>query len=360
MKRSKNQDGYMIIEASIVFPVIILAVCAMLLASVYIYEKAALQASVETALTYYKNSMTDSCIGTDVSKYTVDDSSTRTGSSLTEFKNLTIFDLFGKSADKNEIIDQINKIYGFRTFRSGDTSIDVKQGGILFDKYIEVRVQDKIHFPINLSFIGVDNSDITYDIRVRENVSDPDQFILDISVVQEFVMFYVNRTDIPNKINDLKEKFKPFYDRFLDPKSSTGKANVYDSAGKGGTPNAGDNSDDPIVVEASDVQVITNETTTASQTSQSVIVLDPNQYSVIDDEPPSTSQPLLNGPTETTVPESFSQTEAGYELATIAPPSRNSETETTLEEFIVEIVEHTEPHKANTDYIDVDFEEITE
>lgn len=347
----------MIIEASIIFPIIILVVCAMLLASMYIYEKASLQASVETALTYYKNSMTDMWVESEqmFSGYSVKDSDERTGSRLGTMKSLTVFDLFGRTADKKAVIEQINNIYGFRNFSSGDTSIEVTQGGILFDKYIEVRVKDRIHFPINLSFVGVDNSDITYDLRIRENVSDGDQFVRDISVVREFVMHYVNQTELPDKMAQLKEKFKPFYDRFLDPKSSTGKANVYDSAEKGGKPDA-DTDGETIYVNESDVSVLPKETTTTPATTKPEnIILDEGQYSVYE-ETTTAPQLLIEGPTAPA--QSTGQTEAGYGLATVAPSETVGETTVPDNVLIVEEVESTGHSKKNTDFIDADFVEI--
>ena len=61
MQRQKRPDdsGYIEVEATIILPLAILSVIMLLFLSLFLYQRANLQAGLETTLVYYKNIVTD-------------------------------------------------------------------------------------------------------------------------------------------------------------------------------------------------------------------------------------------------------------------------------------------------------------
>ena len=55
MKALKDQKGDVVVEAAVIFPAAILMVIILLYLSIILFQKANLQAGLETALTYYKS-----------------------------------------------------------------------------------------------------------------------------------------------------------------------------------------------------------------------------------------------------------------------------------------------------------------
>ncbi len=59
---SKKQAGMVEVEATFIFPIMIVCVLLILYLSLILYQRANLQATLETALLYYKNTMTDTFV----------------------------------------------------------------------------------------------------------------------------------------------------------------------------------------------------------------------------------------------------------------------------------------------------------
>ena len=57
-----NRDGYTIVEATFVFPIIILIVLALFYVAIFLCQRAILQSNLQTALLYYKNVESDNYI----------------------------------------------------------------------------------------------------------------------------------------------------------------------------------------------------------------------------------------------------------------------------------------------------------
>ena len=61
-KAKRREDGMVVVEAMIILPIAILSVVLLLYLSLYLFQKANLQAGLETTLVYYKNTITDSYV----------------------------------------------------------------------------------------------------------------------------------------------------------------------------------------------------------------------------------------------------------------------------------------------------------
>lgn len=219
MKKKDSESGNMIIEATIVLPIVIITITSLLLVAVYFYEKAALQSAGEITLTYYKNSLTDAYVGTQdmFDSYSVADTEERTGSELEEMRDLTPFRFFQQKIDEEEIKKQFEIIYGYRCFNTGKQEVEIKQSGILFDKSIEMDIKDEIVFPISLKVVDIDTEKLTYNVHIKTSVTDNDQFIRDFSIAKEFVMHFYENSELEKNINNITQKFTDFYNKYLDP-----------------------------------------------------------------------------------------------------------------------------------------------
>ncbi|MBQ5320068.1 MAG: hypothetical protein J6K17_13335 [Oscillospiraceae bacterium] len=218
MKIMKNEKGYMIVEATIIYPVVLLCTIALLLVSLYLYERANVQASAEIALTYCKNQMTDTYVSFDAENMYGEDSNS--ASTLSRFNTANVFRVFSVDAEGTEkrFKELFHKVYGHESFSNGSLEItEFKISGALFYKTIDVTIVDKINIPINLSMIGIDDDSIIYTIKLKTAVNDSDQFIRDFDIAKEFVLFLVEKSKLDDKIKVVTDKFVGFYNKYLVP-----------------------------------------------------------------------------------------------------------------------------------------------
>lgn len=221
MDFKKNTGGYLVVEAAFVFPVVLLCVIALLLISVYLYQKANIQSSAEIALTYYKNELTDTYVSAKPMDYSGESFS---GSSLSEYGNKSLLSVFSAKKDGSlERFTQIfNSVYYHQSSSNGSVKVEkCDVSGAFFYKTIDVTISSEIKLPISLGLIGVNDDSIKYKIDIRTAVNDSDQFIRDFSVSKEFVLFLYDKIDkktgIGSKISDMKDKFISFYEKYLKP-----------------------------------------------------------------------------------------------------------------------------------------------
>ena len=62
-KRGESQErGYIVVEAAIILPLAILSALLLVYLSLFLFQRANLQSCLETALIYYKNTVTDTYV----------------------------------------------------------------------------------------------------------------------------------------------------------------------------------------------------------------------------------------------------------------------------------------------------------
>ena len=70
MNRQKEK-GHIAVEAIIILPIAVLSTLLLLYLSLFLFQRASLQAALETTLVYYKNTVTDTYVTKNVEMETI-------------------------------------------------------------------------------------------------------------------------------------------------------------------------------------------------------------------------------------------------------------------------------------------------
>lgn len=161
-RSERKERGSVAVEAVFILPIAILSVVLLLYLSLFMYQRANLQAGLETTLVYYKNTLTDSYVTkNNTLTYEMADNSTMgKGNSYQAQEPLNPYrGMFG---------DQ----YGIESTEDFETYFESVTGKMLFSdnlifsvdytnylvlKQIEVSVTQKIKTPIDFHILGIGN-----------------------------------------------------------------------------------------------------------------------------------------------------------------------------------------------------------
>ena len=211
----KNEKGNSIVEATILLPFCTIMIIAMYFAAIYACQKANLQANLQNALIYYKNSYSDTFVtATDSITYT-NEEQTVVASDADKYDNSKFknpYRFFGMKEPGSGFETFFLTMAGNMFFEvPGGENITVKCTTTNFVIYqaLKVDVTQTIVPAVDMSMVGIDN---TFDIDVSGTVviSDGDDFIRNT----DFVIDLVENTTVGQKAKELVGKAKGFYDKF--------------------------------------------------------------------------------------------------------------------------------------------------
>lgn len=99
-KKFKRESGEVVVEATIILPIAILCVILLLYISVFICQKAMLQAALETSVVYFKNTLTDNFVEqrNELSYESKEDGVSATGNDYTTPEPLNPYEKFSNCA----------------------------------------------------------------------------------------------------------------------------------------------------------------------------------------------------------------------------------------------------------------------
>lgn len=182
-KKKRGENGMVAVEATIILPIAILSVLLLLYLSLVMFQKANLQAGLETTLLYYKNSLTDTFVTQNSELEQKKDEKELTEEHFREY--------FESTAGKLLFDDEMKFSIDYTNY-------------FLF-KQIKVTVVQRIKNPVPL--LGqMDTFLITATARV--NVVDHDGLIRDA----DFVIDLVEDTKIGEYARGFAEKISGLYD----------------------------------------------------------------------------------------------------------------------------------------------------
>ena len=173
------EKGHVIVEATIIYPVVILVFIVIFYAAIFVFKKAGLQVNVENALLYYKSEMTDNYISmlngfeSDgeyriANTYEVPDS----------YKNPYRSEKTSISSDR--ITSFVKQAYGLS---DAEVTINQVKDFYLF-KTIEATGNRSLDTAINVAMVGGKNHmEMTADTIVT--IADNDNMIRDIDFIAE-------------------------------------------------------------------------------------------------------------------------------------------------------------------------------
>ena len=209
-----NEKGAMFVEASFVFPIMILIIIAMYYASIMAYERAALQSGVESTALLYKNSYSDDYIdiGSNVTASKEEDmvsyDNLNTQESL-KFNNP--YDCIFMTKDGTVKATLNNGLFKSITgylFWGNTLNVEVNHENYIVYKKVSITATETAKLPLDFSIIGLPNE---YKISATATamVNDTDEFIRDT----DLVMNVVKRTKLWQSISKFGEKIGSLYNK---------------------------------------------------------------------------------------------------------------------------------------------------
>lgn len=212
----KNRErGSAEVEAIIILPIAILSVAMLLYLSLFLFQRANLQACLETALVYYKNTVTDTYVqkaGT--VKYTQSDKDyIGSGNSYSVTGPLSPYrGMFGDGGNLNssESFEKyFRSVAGNMLFNRG-LEVEIDYTNYVFLKQFEVTAVQDVSFPLDLSILGI-GREYKISATARVAVADHDSTIRDvdyaIDILEDTKLGDIAR-DFAKKVGDAFQKMK--------------------------------------------------------------------------------------------------------------------------------------------------------
>jgi len=215
---SKKEYGGIEVEAVFIMPIAILSTILLLYLSLFMFQRANLQAGLETALIYYKNAITDAHVtqNEEVSYVKTETSSLASGNSyaadepLNPYRGLITLGLNREMENEEAFTKYFKSVAGGMLF-DDDLVLDVKFTNYVLFKQMTVTATQTVESPISFEILGVDN---TYEISATcmVNLVDHDDMIRNV----DFVIDVVEDTKFGELVQDFGTKIKNGYDKFKE------------------------------------------------------------------------------------------------------------------------------------------------
>ena len=218
-KRKKHKEcGSVEVEATVILPIAILSIVLLLYLSLFLFQRASLQACLETCLVYYKNVVTDTFVEkNDVSYSQSGDSYMGEGSTykkpdqpLSPYRNMfgDGNDL-GSGTDFQEYFDSVAD--GRMLFHDGiQTTIEYKN--YVMVKRFEATASQTVEFPLDLSMIGITDGRYVIAAAARVTVVDHDSTIRDL----DYAIDLLEDTKVGEMAKDFAGKVKDTYEKIKE------------------------------------------------------------------------------------------------------------------------------------------------
>ena len=209
--KKKNEYGAAEVEATLILPMIIMMVLLSLYISLFICQRAILQANLETAAMYYRNSLTDSFVNVRESMgiYEEGDTESRKGSIYKANRPLNPYrGMFGNPKQMANFEDFFWSEANNLVDKDNITISCVYKYYVIYEQ-IDISAVQKFFIPIDLSYIGVgDSMEITATARVI--AADHDGFINNV----DYVIDILEKTGVTQKIENIASKVGEVYNKF--------------------------------------------------------------------------------------------------------------------------------------------------
>lgn len=170
---NKNESGSVEVEATIILPIAVLSVVLLLYLSLFLFQRANLQACLETSLVYYKNAATDTYVTkNDKVNYTkTEDSRMGAGNSYAAEEPLSPYrGMFGDGNNLNsqEAFETYFKSVAGDMLFDDDLTLTIDYSNYVFLKQFEVTATQKVSSPVDFRVLGIDNE---YEISATARVA---------------------------------------------------------------------------------------------------------------------------------------------------------------------------------------------
>ena len=209
----KEERGSVEVEAIIILPIAILSVVLLLYLSLFMFQRANLQAGLETTLIYYKNTITDSFVTKNgkVEYIETEESLMASGNSYKASAPLNPYrGMFGDSyglKKKTDFETYFKSVAGKMLFED-NLILTIDHSNYVVLKQIEVTATQVIETPIDFSILGVDNKfEITATAKV--NVIDHEDLVRNV----DYAIDILEKTKLADIYENIASKVQEAYDK---------------------------------------------------------------------------------------------------------------------------------------------------
>lgn len=217
--RGKNsRQGYVEVEAVVILPLAVLSTLLLLYVSLFLFQRANLQACLETALVYYKNAVTDTYVSRDERLlYTKgEDSYMGAGGSYSAEEPLSPYrNMFGDGNDFNSLKSfeaYFRSVAGDMLFNE-DLTLTIDYDNYVYLKQFEVTATQKVSAPIDFHALGIGN-EYMISAAARVAVVDHDGMIRDVDyavdLIEDTKLGEAART-LASRVTEAYGKLKEFF-----------------------------------------------------------------------------------------------------------------------------------------------------
>ena len=213
MNRQKEK-GHIAVEAIIILPIAVLSTLLLLYLSLFLFQRASLQAALETTLVYYKNTVTDTYVTKNAEMEYTEGSDYQVGAGNSYSASRPLSPYRGMFGDGNNLNSQKDfekyfKSTAERILYRNDLSLTIDYSNYVLLKQFEATATQTVKPAISLSVIGVPDS-MKISCTSTVVISNADDFIRNT----DFVFDIVEDTKLGQAASGLVDKAKGFYEKF--------------------------------------------------------------------------------------------------------------------------------------------------
>jgi len=192
-----NTDGYAVVEATILFPIILMAFAGLVLLSMYLPNRAVLQRETQYAATALATAQSDTWLDFDKNelKYYWRD---RNNPPSNVYVAL-VSSFFKGDVDAETIVKNMEK--GNIASYTGELTVSCKINNLVVYKEIVVTATRTIPMPVNLGIINFPR-EIPITVSSTAVVQNGDEFVRNIDIAKDFVKYLDEKYNL--KIENLK------------------------------------------------------------------------------------------------------------------------------------------------------------
>lgn len=215
-KDRRKECGAIEVEATIILPITILCVLLLLYLSLFFFQRANLQACLETALVYYKNTATDNYVTrNDELEFALKEGSyVGSGNSYVVNGPLNpyrqIFARNKKMADKDSFETYFRSIAGNMLWNDS-LQLDIYFKNMLVVKQFKATAVQVVDIPIDFSILGIDNK-FVITAAAKINVTDHDNLIRNV----DYAIYLIDGTKFGNWCSNFASKFSEGYSKMKE------------------------------------------------------------------------------------------------------------------------------------------------
>lgn len=158
----KKEKGHIAVEAIVILPIAVLSTLLLLYLALFLFQRASLQAALETTLVYYKNTVTDTYVTKNAEMEYTEGSDYQVGAGNSYSASHPLSPYRGMFGDGNHLNSQKDfekyfKSTAERILYRNDLSLTINYSNYVLLKQFEATAAQTVSSPLDFSILGIDN-----------------------------------------------------------------------------------------------------------------------------------------------------------------------------------------------------------